>query len=103
MGLEEKKSKDSSDKLGLRRCKKPDPNSFIEMILDKLKTKGISKDAENVLNIKINTYNEDDIYFSIALELSTTWINRILFLKLLESQLLNYHKIDEKDKYSFFK
>lgn len=30
--------------------------------------------------------------FGVALELSITWINRILFLKLLESQLTSYHK-----------
>ena len=29
--------------------------------------------------------------FSVALELSITWINRILFLKLLEAQLISYH------------
>lgn len=28
----------------------------------------------------------------MALELSITWMNRILFLKLLESQLMSYHK-----------
>ncbi|WRH66910.1 MAG: hypothetical protein RSE13_26090 [Planktothrix sp. GU0601_MAG3] len=33
-----------------------------------------------------------DQVFNIALELSITWINRILFLKLLESQLISYHK-----------
>jgi adenine-specific DNA-methyltransferase len=32
--------------------------------------------------------------FSVALELSITWINRILFLKLLEAQLITYHKGD---------
>ncbi|MEX2595266.1 MAG: DNA methyltransferase, partial [Anditalea sp.] len=33
--------------------------------------------------------------FNVALELSITWINRILFLKLLEAQLLSYHKGDK--------
>ena len=37
--------------------------------------------------------------FSIGLELSITWINRILFLKLLEAQLISYHKGDKS--YSF--
>ena len=32
--------------------------------------------------------------FSVALELTITWINRILFLKLLEAQLITYHKGD---------
>ena len=33
-------------------------------------------------------------FFNVALELSITWINRILFLKLLEAQLVSYHKGD---------
>lgn len=39
--------------------------------------------------------NYNEILFSIALELNITWINRILFLKLLEGQLINYHKGDK--------
>jgi adenine-specific DNA-methyltransferase len=35
---------------------------------------------------------KDEQIFSVALELCITWINRILFLKLLEAQLLKYHK-----------
>ena len=38
--------------------------------------------------------------FNVALELSITWINRILFLKLLEAQLISYHKGNKS--YSFF-
>ncbi|MCG9881369.1 MAG: type II restriction endonuclease, partial [Bacteroidia bacterium] len=33
--------------------------------------------------------------FNVALELSITWINRILFLKLLEAQLITYNKYDK--------
>lgn len=36
-----------------------------------------------------NTRSEQ--LYNVALELSLTWINRILFLKLLEGQLVNYH------------
>ena len=42
--------------------------------------------------------------FNVALELSITWINRILFLKLLEAQLITYHKGDKRTpapSYSF--
>ncbi|MDD4218466.1 MAG: TaqI-like C-terminal specificity domain-containing protein, partial [Bacteroidales bacterium] len=39
------------------------------------------------------TYKER--LFNVALELSITWLNRILFLKLLEAQLFTYHKEDE--------
>lgn len=41
----------------------------------------------------------DEQLFSVALELCITWVNRILFLKLLESQLVNYHNQDKT--YSF--
>lgn len=37
--------------------------------------------------------------FNVGLELSITWVNRILFLKLLEAQLISYHKDDTS--YSF--
>ena len=36
-----------------------------------------------------------DRLFNVALELAITWINRILFLKLLEAQLIRYHKGDQ--------
>ena len=38
--------------------------------------------------------NDQERLFNIALELSITWVNRILFLKLLEAQLIAYHKGD---------
>ena len=44
--------------------------------------------------------NENDMIFSAALNLSITWINRLLFLKLLEGQLLYFHKGNKK--YRFF-
>lgn len=42
---------------------------------------------------------QEERLFTVALELSITWINRILFLKLLEAQLITYHKGDKS--YSF--
>lgn len=38
--------------------------------------------------------NKEERLFNVALELSITWVNRILFLKLLEAQLISYHKGD---------
>ena len=37
---------------------------------------------------------KEERLFSVGLELSITWLNRILFLKLLEAQLVTYHKGD---------
>jgi hypothetical protein len=39
--------------------------------------------------------NDGERLFNVALELALTWINRILFLKLLEAQLIGYHKSDK--------
>lgn len=39
--------------------------------------------------------NTQDRLFNVALELVITWVNRILFLKLLEAQLLRYQKGDK--------
>lgn len=43
--------------------------------------------------------NDEERLFTVALELVITWVNRILFLKLLEAQLISYHQGDKK--YSF--
>ncbi len=43
--------------------------------------------------------NKEEQLFNTAIELAITWVNRILFLKLLEAQLISYHK-NEKS-YSF--
>jgi adenine-specific DNA-methyltransferase len=43
--------------------------------------------------------NNTERLFNVSLELTITWINRILFLKLLEAQLISYHK--NKIAYSF--
>lgn len=39
--------------------------------------------------------SQQERLFNVALELSITWINRILFLKLLEAQLITYHRFDK--------
>lgn len=43
--------------------------------------------------------NREEQLFSLALDLCITWVNRILFLKLLEAQLIQYNK--DKEKFSF--
>lgn len=48
-----------------------------------------------VTNISQYGSTKDERLFNIALELSITWINRILFLKLLEGQLVGYHRGDK--------
>lgn len=50
-------------------------------------------------NIKQYGKDKEEQLFNVAIELAITWVNRILFLKLLEAQLLTYHKGDKS--YSF--
>ena len=51
--------------------------------------------------LKVYDVNEEKEQFDIALNLVITWINRILFLKLLESQLISFHGRSQADKYRF--
>jgi len=46
----------------------------------------------NVQNLDKYGTSEEEQLFGVGLELVITWLNRILFLKLLEAQLLNYHR-----------
>ena len=57
--------------------------SLLEMSLDLLLEQDLVKRWPQALD-------QEEI-FSLALELCLTWVNRILFLKLLESQLSSYH------------
>ena len=91
IGLEE--SKDTAKKT-IRRIKEAErkEGSLIENTISKLKTKKyFGYDA---------TEQTENQYYEVALELCITWLNRILFLKLLESQLIKYHRGDA-EKYSF--
>ena len=67
--------------------------SLIENTIEILKT----EDAlHKVPSILLQGITKDEQLFNISLELSITWVNRILFLKLLEAQLIKYHNGDRK-------
>ncbi|MCF8356895.1 MAG: Eco57I restriction-modification methylase domain-containing protein [Melioribacteraceae bacterium] len=90
IGLEEVKEKNKKV-INRKEITGRDDGSFIENAIQILKVDGALdriKEPE-----KFGSTEEEQLYH-IALELSLTWINRILFLKLLESQLYNYHKND---------
>ena len=50
---------------------------------------------------QLDEITDEEVKFDVALNLVITWINRILFLKLLESQLISYHGRKMADKYRF--
>jgi adenine-specific DNA-methyltransferase len=90
IGLEE--IKEGGKKLINRKEKNRDYGSLLE------NTIFILEDRDYLHNIR-SIENGPDKLFNAGLELTLTWINRILFLKLLESQLLSYH--NQAKEYSF--
>lgn len=51
---------------------------------------------DKIPNLSVYGTKRDEQLFNVALELTITWINRILFLKLLEAQLIKYQKGDTR-------
>lgn len=88
IGLEE--TKEGSKKLINR--KKPESRnegSLLENTINCLRMEGC---LDNVTNAEQYGTTEEDRLFSVGLELCINWLNRILFLKLLEGQLISYHR-----------
>lgn len=90
LGLEEVKEK---GKKLIRRKQEGSRNdgSLLENTCNFLKTRGR---LSVVSNLQQYGADADEQCFSVALELCITWLNRLLFLKLLEGQLIGYHKGD---------
>ena len=90
IGLEEVEDKDSHKRIITRR-KEAERNqaSILENAINVL-------DSEDLLDYYPErfSYGKDrkEQLFNVALSLTISWVNRILFLKLLEAQLIKYHK-----------
>jgi adenine-specific DNA-methyltransferase len=72
------------------------PGSLLENAIDKLDNRD---HLSRVKNAQSYGATREEQLFGVGLELCITWINRILFLKLLEAQLLSYHKGDPDYKF----
>lgn len=85
--------KDKGKKL-IQRPKKSERNagSILENTINQLDVLGKIERLDRPTRFGAN---REERLFNIGLELSITWINRILFLKLLEAQLISYHKGNE--------
>ena len=87
IGLEE--VKEGQQKFIRRKKEKErDDGSLLENAIDQIKLKN------KLGNLPAEQFGktEEEQLFGVALDLAITWINRILFLKLLESQIVRYHK-----------
>ncbi|MBK8657525.1 MAG: hypothetical protein IPN22_01250 [Bacteroidetes bacterium] len=73
------------------RRKKENRNlaSLFEATIEALNTEDV---LHRIPDQSLYGENKDERIFNISLELCITWINRILFLKLLEGQLITYHQ-----------
>ncbi|MEO8074237.1 MAG: hypothetical protein ABI686_13440, partial [Acidobacteriota bacterium] len=87
IGLEEIKDK-SKLRIDRKAEGKRDAGSLIENAIAIIETKDC---LHKVKNPESYGANREQRLFGVALELCLTWINRVLFLKLLEAQLVDYH------------
>lgn len=92
MGLEEKK--DEHNKLIIKRLDEGHRNSaaLLENAIKAIDAEGLLSQFPDRQSYGEN--HEEQI-FNIALELCITWINRLLFLKLLEGQMMKYQQGDK--------
>lgn len=93
IGLEEVEEKDSHKRIITRRNQSErNPASILENAINIL-------DAEDWIDNVEGRYfygkTRDEQLFGIALALAINWVNRVLFMKLLEAQLVKYHKDDQ--------
>lgn len=91
VGLEE--AREGTKNVIRRKKENKNAASLIELTIEALKTEDT---FHRIPDIKVYGENKEEQTFNIALELCITWINRILFLKLLEGQLISYHQ-ENKD------
>lgn len=96
IGLEETTEK--GKKLIKRKAEaRRDNGSLLEKTIDKIESKFSLFDQKMMPDFGAT---RDERIYNIALELCLVWTNRVLFLKLLESQLVGYHE-NNPDEYRF--
>ena len=90
IGLEE--VKEGGRNIIRRKKENRNTASLFESTIEALNTEDV---LHHLPDQSIYGANKDERIFNISLELCITWINRILFLKLLEGQLITYHQGDK--------
>jgi len=91
IGLEETKDGGKSI-IGRKKDGARDVGSLIENAMDKI---DVMDKLSRINRVFHTSATIDEKLFNVSLDLSITWVNRILFLKLLESQLLKYQNGDK--------
>jgi adenine-specific DNA-methyltransferase len=94
IGLEE--AKENGKNIIRRKKESRNPASLIELTIDAIQTEDL---LHKLPDQSIYGATKDERIFNVSLELCITWINRILFLKLLEGQLLAYHQSNKEYRF----
>ena len=87
IGLEE--AREGTKNIIRRKKENRNAASLIELTIDAILTEDL---LHKLPDQTIYGATKDERIFNVSLELCITWINRILFLKLLEGQLVTYHQ-----------
>ncbi|NTW33451.1 MAG: class I SAM-dependent DNA methyltransferase, partial [Bacteroidetes bacterium] len=87
IGLEE--AREGTKNIIRRKKENRDKVSLIELTIDAIETEDT---LHRIPDQSIYGETKEERIFNVSLELCITWINRILFLKLLEGQLITYHQ-----------
>ena len=87
IGLEE--AKENGKNIIRRKKENRNAASLIEATIEALDTEDV---LHRLPDQSIYGESKTERIFNVSLELGITWINRILFLKLLEGQLITYHQ-----------
>lgn len=87
IGLEE--AKENNKNIIRRKKENRNSSSLIEKTIDAIKTEDV---LYRLPDQSIFGESKEERVFNVSLELCITWVNRILFLKLLEGQLITYHQ-----------
>jgi type II restriction/modification system DNA methylase subunit YeeA len=95
MGLEE--VSEGGKKIIDRR--KPKDRQEASLIENTITTLDTEDQLDKIPNLHTYGATREERLFNVALQLNITWMNRVLFLKLMEAQLIKYHKGDKS--YSF--
>lgn len=94
IGLEE--AKEGGKNIIRRKNEGRNAASLIEASIEALNTEDV---LHRIVDRSSYGSNKEEQTFNVALELCITWINRILFLKLLEGQLISYHQGDKSYRF----
>lgn len=76
-------------------------NAIIQRLPEERREAGSLIESTMSWLVAFNELSEEKKY-DAALELVLTWVNRLLFIKLVESQVVSFNSYDEPEKHSFF-